>query len=66
MIASTSHQDWLFYFPLAQQAALRKRAACGQTLADQVHQSGILEELIDRIEQIVFEQFGLPGQGKVE
>jgi hypothetical protein len=35
-------------------------------LADQVHQSGILEELIDRIEQIVFEQFGLLGQGKVE
>ena len=24
MIASTSHQDWLFYFPLAQQAALLK------------------------------------------
>ena len=23
-IASTSHQDWLFYFPLAQQAALLK------------------------------------------
>ena len=22
MIASTSHQAWLFYFPLAQQAAL--------------------------------------------
>src|SRR5260370_22640081 len=24
MIASTSHQDWLFYFPLAQQAELLK------------------------------------------
>src|SRR5260370_11444363 len=24
MITSTSHQDWLFYFPLAQQAALLK------------------------------------------
>ena len=24
MIASTSHQDWLFYFPLAQQAALAR------------------------------------------
>jgi hypothetical protein len=35
-------------------------------LADQVHQSGILEELIDGIEQVVFEQSRLLGQGKVE
>src|SRR5258708_4611818 len=46
--------------------ALGKRAACGQTLADQVHQSGILEELIDGIEQVVFEQSRLLGQGEVE
>src|SRR5260370_11444364 len=36
--------------------AFRKRAAWGQTLTDQAHQSAILEELIDGIEQIIFEQ----------
>src|SRR5271169_627825 len=46
--------------------ALRKRAACRQTLADQLDQSGILQELIDGIEQIVFEQSRLLGQGEVE
>src|SRR6266571_9337306 len=31
------------------------RAACRQTLADQVEQSGILQELIDGIQQVVLE-----------
>jgi len=46
--------------------ARRTRAACGQTLADQLDQSGIVQELIDGIEQIVLEQGGLAGQGRVE
>ncbi|MGB2629092.1 MAG: hypothetical protein WAK20_20065, partial [Candidatus Acidiferrum sp.] len=50
----------------ASPSAFRKRAACGQTLADQVDQSGIVQELIDGIEQIVFEQSRLLGQGEVE
>ena len=37
----------------------RKRAACRQTLADQVDQNGIVQEGIDGIEQIVLEQGGL-------
>jgi len=38
-------------------------ATFGQTLADQVEQSRIVQELIDGIEQIVLEPGGLPGQG---
>jgi hypothetical protein len=41
---------------------LRKRHACRQTLADQVDQCGIVQQLIDGVEQIVFEQGGLAGQ----
>jgi hypothetical protein len=37
-----------------------------QALEDQVDQSGIIQELIDRVEQIVLEQGGLRGQGRVE
>jgi hypothetical protein len=37
-----------------------------QTLTDQVQQSGIVQEVIDGIEQIVLEQGGLLGQGGVE
>ena len=46
MIASTSHQDWLFYFPLAQQAALLK-----DDLLDPVDQ--LLEDpaLVDLVRQ---------------
>src|SRR5229473_6119865 len=45
---------------------LRKRAACRQTLADQVDQCEIVQQLIDGIEQIVFEQGGLAGQRGIE
>src|SRR6266852_6809439 len=45
---------------------LRKRAACGQTLADKVEQGGIVQQLIDGIEQIVFEQGSLAGQRGIE
>ena len=41
-------------------------ATLGQTLADQVEQSGIVQEWIDGIEQIVLEQSGLPSQWGVE
>jgi IS5 family transposase len=46
MIASTSHQDWLFYFPLARQAALLK-----DDLLDPVDQ--LLEDpaLVDLVRQ---------------
>ena len=46
MIASTSHQDWLFYFPLAQQAQLLK-----DDLLDPVDQ--LLEDpvLVDLVRQ---------------
>jgi hypothetical protein len=45
---------------------LRKRAACRQTLADQVDQGGIVQQCIDGIEQIVFKQGSLTGQRGVE
>jgi hypothetical protein len=35
-------------------------------LADQVESGGIFQELIDRLEQIIFEQGGLQGQRGVE
>ena len=35
--------------------------ACRQTALDQLEQSGIFQELIDGIEQIVLEQSGLQG-----
>src|ERR1700693_2331951 len=38
---------------------LRKRAAGRQTSADQLEQSGVVQELIDGIEQIVLDQGGL-------
>lgn len=41
-------------------------ATLGQTLADQVDQSGIVQEVIDGVEQIVLEQGGLLGQGGVK
>jgi hypothetical protein len=34
-------------------------------LLDQLEQSGIVQELIDGVEQIVFEQRRLQGQGRV-
>ena len=46
--------------------ARRSGEACRQTLLDQLEQSGIVQELIDRIEQIVFEQRSLLGQRRVE
>src|SRR5271157_1137824 len=47
-------------------SARRKGAARRQTLPNQVDQSGIVQELVDRVEQIVFEQGGLLGQREVE
>jgi predicted TIM-barrel enzyme len=41
-------------------------ATFGQTLADQIEQSGIVQKLIDGIQQIVLEQGGLLGQRGVE
>src|SRR5207253_11303354 len=46
--------------------ACRSGEACRQTLLDQVEQRGIVQELIDGIEQIVFEQRRLQGQRGVE
>jgi len=46
MIASTSHQDWLFYFPLAQQAALLK-----DDLLDPVDQRLDDPALVDLVRQ---------------
>src|SRR5947209_2745858 len=40
--------------------------ACRQTFLDQLEQVGILQELIDGIEQIIFEQQCLQGQRGVE
>ena len=37
-----------------------------QTLLDEINQSGILQELIDGIEQIVFEQRSLFGRRGIE
>jgi hypothetical protein len=52
--------------PLSRFPAGRSRAACGQTLTDHVEQSGIVQPLVDGIQQIVFEQGRLFGQGGVE
>jgi hypothetical protein len=46
--------------------ARRSGETCRQTLLNQLEQSGILQELIDGIEQIVLEQSGLQGQRGVE
>ena len=37
-----------------------------QTLADQLHQGGIVQQRVHRLQQVVFEQRGLPRQGQVE
>jgi hypothetical protein len=42
------------------------RAEAGERAARQIKQSGILQELIDGIEQIVFEQCSLLGQRGIE
>jgi L-fuculose-phosphate aldolase len=44
----------------------RSSAACGQTLTDHVEPSGIVQPLVDGIQQIVFEQGRLFSQGGVE
>ena len=40
--------------------------ACGQTLADQVQQLGILQQRVERVEPIVLEADGLGGQRGIE
>lgn len=40
--------------------------ATGEAAADQVDQLGILQQVVDGVEQIVLEQGGLPGQGEKE
>jgi IS5 family transposase len=51
MIASSSHQDWLFYFPLAQQAALLK-----DDLLDPVDQLLDDSALVDLVRQCLAER----------
>ena len=40
--------------------------AGGQALTDEVDECVVLQELVDGVEQIVFEQGGLLGQGEEE